>query len=70
MGSWLRALVPDDVDLSIMLECLHSTVAVGSLQRCSPREQGEAALPFVIETQKLHTVTSAISWWLYLFNLG
>ena len=53
-----------------LIECLHSTVAVGSLQRCSPREQGEAALPFVIETQKLHTVTSAISWWLYLFNLG
>ena len=24
MGSWLRASVPDDVDLSIMLECLHS----------------------------------------------
>ena len=27
MGSWLRASVPDDVALSIMLECLHSMVA-------------------------------------------
>lgn len=53
-----------------LIECLHSMVAVGSLQRGNPREQGEATLPFVIETQKLHTATFAISCWLYLFNLG
>lgn len=59
-----RSLIASPHEVSIwLIEYFHSMVDV-------QKSKKEATLLFMTESQKLHIVTSAMSCWLYLLNLG
>lgn len=62
-GSWLEASVPYYMDLFIqLLEC-PSDMAAGCFpqsERSERPSKGEAATPFKLQSQMLHTITSVI----------
>lgn len=59
-----RNLIASPHEVSIwLIECFHNMVAV-------QKSKKEATVPYLTEPQKLHIVTSAMSCWLHLFNLG